>query len=88
MGEKQLPILMPCKSPTEGSFMEIWDSIGPYLRSLISIKHPSWGFILHLKLWDPLHVHLTLHIKGREGHIGPVVGLLIVWNLPQVADSA
>jgi hypothetical protein len=33
---------------TDGSFMEIWDSIGSYIGVPFSVKQPSWGFNLPL----------------------------------------
>jgi hypothetical protein len=36
---------------TDGSFMEIWDSIGSYIGVPFSLKHPSWGFTLPLSFY-------------------------------------
>ncbi len=44
-GKKLTPNLY---AVTDGSCMEIWDSIGSYIRVPFSVKYPSWGFTLPL----------------------------------------
>jgi hypothetical protein len=39
---------------TDGSFTEVWDSIGSYIGVPFSVKHPSWGFTLPLTFYQIL----------------------------------